>query len=42
MVALAVSSSPVSFECVEAEGSKAREILGRAAFDIHLQDVTSN
>ena len=34
MIALAISSSPVSFECVEPLGSKSREILGRAAFGV--------
>ena len=41
-IALAVSSSPVSFECVEPQGSKAREILGRTAFGVDWQDIVSN
>ena len=42
MIAHAVSSSPVSFECVEPQGSRAREILGRAAFGVDWQQITSN
>ena len=42
MIARAVSSSPVSFECVEPQGSKAKEILGRAAFGVDWEQITSN
>ena len=38
-IAKAVSSSPVSFECVDPEGSKAKEILGRAAFGDNWQKI---
>ena len=38
-IAKAVSSSPVSFECVDALGSEAREILGRAAFGDDWQEL---
>ena len=41
-IALAVSSSPVSFECVESRESRAREILGKAAFGGNWQQTKSN
>ena len=41
-IARAMSSSPVSFECVEAQGPKAREILGRAAFGDDWQQIISD
>ena len=41
-IALEVSSSPVSFECVEPQGPKAREIMGKAAFGDDWQEMTSN
>ena len=42
MIARAVSSSPVSFECVEPQGSKAREVLIRAAFGADWQEIISD
>ena len=42
MIALELLSSPVNFECIEAQGSKAREILGRAAFGGDWHQITSN
>ena len=42
MIARAVSSSPVSFECVEPQGSKAKEIMGRVAFRDDWQQIISN
>ena len=42
MILLAASSSPVSFDCAEPQGSKAREILGRAAFGDDWRQITSN
>ena len=40
IIAKAVSSSLVSFECVDALGSKAKEILSRAAFGDDLEEIT--
>ena len=41
-IAEAVSGSPVSFECLKAQGSKVREIQGRAAFGDDWQKIISS
>ena len=41
-IARAVSGSPVTFECVEPEGSRARKILGKAAFGGNCEEIISN
>ena len=42
MIARSLSSSSVSFECVEPQGLIEREILGRVAFGIDWHHITSN
>ena len=41
MIAHAVSSSPVNFECVEPRGSRARKILGKAASRDNCEEIIS-
>ena len=41
-IAHAVSNSPVSFECVEVQGPRARKILGKAAFGDNCEKTISN
>ena len=38
-IANAVSNSPPSFQCAEPQGSRAREILGRAAFGDNWEKI---
>ena len=42
MIANALPSSPVNFEFVEMQGSKAREILVKAAFGHNCEEIISN
>ena len=41
-IANAVSSSPVSFECAQPEGPRARKILGKSAFGDSCEEIISN
>ena len=41
-IARAVASSPVSFEALESHGSKAKEILRKAAFSVGWHQMTSD
>ena len=42
MIAHAVSGSPMSFECVEPQGSNAKKILEKVAFDDDCEEIISN